>query len=74
MKDGGGMAIWIIDEKGQWQYSGGKKDWAQAAEIAAGCPCFAPDHEDEQTAEEEISCYNCRFRRWTASTFICMKG
>jgi hypothetical protein len=24
-------------------------------------------------ADESISCYNCRYRRWTVNSFICCK-
>lgn len=67
------MDFWLKNERGQTQFKGGRQDWVQAAEIAAGCSEFRLDHEDELPAEEETSCYNCRFRRWSERTFVCMK-
>jgi hypothetical protein len=52
----------------------GKSDWAGAAGIAISCSTFLPDEEDEQVADEPLSCYNCRYRRWTAASFTCCKG
>ncbi len=37
------------------------------------CPQFKLDDEDELVAEEERSCLNCRYRRWTVESFECMK-
>lgn len=67
------MDIWLINEKGQFYFCGGKQDRAQAKKVANECYEFALDDEDEQMAEDEISCYNCRYRRWTKQSFICMK-
>ena len=55
-------------------FSGGKEAWAAAAEAAAQCPRFSPDCEEECTADEFRSCYNCRYRRWTNTSFECVKG
>jgi hypothetical protein len=52
----------------------GRDDWAGAARIAAACRSFSPDEEDEQVADEACSCYNCRYRRWTTTSFSCCKG
>ncbi len=51
----------------------GKDDWAAAARIASACGTFSPDDDDEQVAEEAQSCYNCRYRRWTAASFYCCR-
>lgn len=67
------MDFWSKDEKGQARFKGGCQDWPLAAAIAGSCPQFLLDDEDELVAEEERSCYNCRFRRWTEQSFICMK-
>ena len=29
---------------------------------------------DEWVADEIRSCYNCRARRWTAASFVCLRG
>lgn len=62
----------ISDGKKVWR--GGKSDWTLAAESAAACGAFSEDCEEECVAEEAVSCYNCRYRRWTRDSFICMKG
>jgi hypothetical protein len=51
----------------------GTNDWAGAAHIAGTCSHFTPDVEEELVAEEPRSCYNCRYRRWTAASFTCQK-
>ena len=48
-----------------------RDDWAGAARIAATCVAFYPDEEDEQVADEVLSCFNCRYRRWTVTSFTC---
>lgn len=63
--------MWLINDKGEKEYGGGKRDWAGAAAEAEQCLAFKPDVEEEMVADETVSCYNCRFRRWTASSFAC---
>jgi len=65
--------FWVKNERGETEFTGGRQDWVQAADIARSCPEFLLDYEDELVADEETSCYNCRFRRWTERTFVCMK-
>lgn len=65
--------MWRITDKEQREFSGGKEDWAVVARIAENCREFKVDDEDEMVADEPISCYNCRFRRWTSDSFICCK-
>ncbi len=67
------MDYWSKNERGQDQFKGGRHDWSQAVAIAGNCTQFLLDDEDELVAEEERSCYNCRYRRWTERSFICMK-
>lgn len=64
--------MWNIDDQGEREYTGTKGDWQEVAEIAIHCPEFKPDDEDELVADEPISCYNCRFRRWTVKSFACL--
>ncbi|HHT50889.1 MAG TPA: hypothetical protein GXZ78_05395 [Eubacteriaceae bacterium] len=54
-------------------YNGGHYDYKRVEKIALACSNFTEDYEEEQIAEEPISCYNCRYRRWTADSFTCMK-
>jgi len=48
-------------------------DWSQGHAIAMTCVSFQQDVEEECVADEIISCYNCRYRRWTQSGIQCMK-
>lgn len=64
---------WIKNEQGQYQFQGGRQNWQLAADIAAECRYFVLDVEEELVADEEKSCYNCRFRRWTSNSFVCMQ-
>lgn len=68
------MIMWNINSKGEKEFCGGKKDWKTAASIADNCKLFKYDTEEELVADEGISCYNCRYRRWTAESFICVKN
>lgn len=67
------MADWGFNEQKQMEFTGGKENWKKAAQIAAQCKKFILDDEDELVSEMDRSCYNCRFRRWTVSSFVCMK-
>jgi len=66
--------MWCIDETGNKLFAGGQENWPAAAAIAVDCASFRADDDDEQCAEEPLSCYNCRYRRWTAESFTCLKG
>lgn len=44
-----------------------------AVQAAMACAHFALDDEDELVSDEEITCLNCRYRRWTQESFLCMK-
>ncbi len=68
------MLVWRESELGKYQYTGGKEDWEEVIKIAAGCDEFLIDDEDELVSDEDRSCYNCRFRRWTKESFICMRS
>jgi hypothetical protein len=45
----------------------------QAVQAAMACVHFALDDEDELVSDREISCLNCRYRRWMQESFQCMK-
>ena len=64
--------MWSI-QNGRQLWSGGKEDFVQAAEEAERCGSFRADCEEERVACEDVSCYNCRYRRWTRESFACMK-
>ncbi|MGE5389475.1 MAG: hypothetical protein ACM3PE_00265 [Deltaproteobacteria bacterium] len=63
--------MWKTNQRNERDYTGGKNDYEVVAAIAKKCPAFKPDDEDEMVADEPVSCYNCLFRRWTASSFTC---
>jgi hypothetical protein len=65
--------MWQLNDKGEHEFKGGKQDWKAAARAAEKCSGFQEDDEDELVADESISCYNCRYRRWTVNSFICCK-
>jgi hypothetical protein len=63
-----------------WKMDNGRKSFRHgghaprsAALAAESCGGFAPDDEEEWEAEEAVSCYNCRYRRWTATGFDCLR-
>ena len=63
--------MWRTDRNGGKEFTPGKENWAAAAAAALECPGFTPDVEEEQVADEPRSCYNCRYRRWSAASFTC---
>ena len=42
-------------------------------EMAESCRFFQMDVEDEIVYEDQTTCYNCRYRRWTKEGFSCYK-
>ena len=64
--------MWI-EKNGRRVWRGGKEDFEKAAETAEACGAFSQDCEEECVADEDVSCYNCRYRRWTRESFVCMK-
>jgi hypothetical protein len=65
--------MWLVNSSGEKEFRHGQEAYRQAAEEARSCRAFCPDEEDEWVAEEERSCYNCRLRRWTTASFLCMR-
>ncbi|AKL94385.1 hypothetical protein CACET_c08770 [Clostridium aceticum] len=63
--------MFLRNEKGQKEFSGGQQDFDLAAKAANQCKNFKEDVEEELIVEDEKSCYNCRLRRWTSKTFVC---
>ncbi|MDI3548442.1 MAG: hypothetical protein PWR10_2094 [Halanaerobiales bacterium] len=59
--------------KGKIVFSWGNEAWEKANKTASSCNNFKLDAEYELVADEKISCYNCRYRKWTADSFICFK-
>ncbi len=65
--------MWNVNFRGEMEFAGGKDDFAGAAQVAAACLNFLSDVEEELVADEAVSCYNCRYRRWSAASFTCRK-
>ncbi len=65
--------MWFADQKEGKVFVGGKNDWDGAAKAAGNCADFRADVEEELVIDEPLSCYNCRYRRWTAESFTCQK-
>ncbi len=63
--------MWKIGDDGVREYRMGKNDWSGAARMAGLCKVFQEDVEEEIVADDPVSCYNCRFRRWTETSFTC---
>ncbi len=51
----------------------GLDDFEKSRQSCQNCASFSPDDEVEWVDDVENSCYNCRYRRWTANSFICMQ-
>lgn len=64
----------IHQEMQQQEFPGGREDGATAARVACACPGFRSDEAEEWVVDEERSCYNCRARRWTPASFVCLRG
>ena len=64
--------MWRTDHKGAREFTQGKESWVAAARAALECLRFAADVDEELIAEDERSCYNCRYRRWSATSFTCL--
>jgi hypothetical protein len=63
--------MWRTDQTGAREFTLGKESWAAAVCAALDCSGFAADVDEELVSDDERSCYNCRYRRWSASSFTC---
>lgn len=68
------MGFWERSPSGRNRFHYGREQYRYAAEAARQCPSFARDDEEEIVCDEEQSCYNCRYRRWTFDSFDCLKS
>lgn len=57
--------LWTTMEKKDMREFGNQRIYKE------GCNAFLPDVEEEQVNDDEKSCLNCRYRRWTDEIFIC---
>lgn len=64
--------MWRLDQNRK-TFLYGKNNPAEARAAAAACPDFCEDSAYERE-DDAVSCYSCRYRRWTPESFDCMKG
>lgn len=64
----------FVHENGKALFRQTDRAEEKAALAASGCALFRRDYEEECFYEDEITCYNCRYRRWDREGFQCMKG
>ena len=65
--------VWEQTLFGGKRFKHGQDSYGLAAETAGQCGAFVNDDEDETVTDDKRSCYDCRYRRWTADSFECMK-
>jgi hypothetical protein len=68
------MSFWEINEKGKKVFMNGHEAFSAAAEASLDCHNFRIDDENELVSDHNRSCYNCRYRRWEANGFSCLKS
>lgn len=56
---------WVTMEKKEMRAFGDERIYKQ------GCEAYIPDVEEEHV-NDDSSCLNCRYRRWTDDTFLCI--
>lgn len=66
------MSYWEAGNRGR-RFRFGEDAPAMAAAAAEECGQFVRDDDDECFFEESVTCYNCRYRRWTPNSFECLK-
>jgi hypothetical protein len=67
----------IIENSGELRFRGSvenREDLLAAAMIAGDCSVYSIDDDDEDYCEGARTCFNCRYRRWLADGFLCVKG
>lgn len=67
------MNLWEIGKRGK-RFLPGRDAPHLAEQAALQCGNYSADYEEECFAYETVTCYNCRYRRWTSDSFECMKG
>ena len=67
------MNVWGAGKSGK-RFLPGRDAPLLAEQAARDCGGFSRDYEEECFASEDITCYNCRYRRWTSDSFECLKG
>ena len=67
-----GVDVWEQTLSRRKRFKHGQDSYGLAAETAGQCGAFVNDDEDEVVCDDDRSCYNCRYRRWTVDSFECM--
>ena len=67
------MSMWEAGKRGR-RFLPGRDAPHEAEHAARECDLFSRDDEEECFASEDITCYNCRYRRWTSDSFECMRA
>ena len=62
------MNVWGEGKRGRL-FLPGRDEPDAAADAAKECGKFVRDYEEECFSDGEVSCYNCRYRRWTSDSF-----
>lgn len=69
----GKLIFFRLNPKEQHLFIYGKEDENNAEKAALECKEFKFDVEEEWVSDRHQTCYNCRYRRWTATSFVCLK-
>jgi hypothetical protein len=67
----------IVKNSGDTSFRGSvenREDLLAASMIAGDCSVYSIDEDDEDYCEGVKTCFNCRYRRWLADGFLCVKG
>ncbi|NPV74476.1 MAG: hypothetical protein HPY89_12045 [Pelotomaculum sp.] len=67
VKETGGAKCFLGDDSSQ-------EDMNATVVLAAACPHYRDDVEEEICLEDVLTCYNCRYRRWARPGFSCCKN
>ncbi len=66
VKETGGSKFFLGDDSVQ-------EDMDATVVLATACPLYKDDEEEEIYLEGTLTCYNCRYRRWSRTGFSCFK-
>ncbi|MDF9409514.1 MULTISPECIES: hypothetical protein [Pelotomaculum] len=67
VKETGGTKCFLGDDSS-------REDVRATMVLATACPLYKDDNEEEIYLEGVLTCYNCRYRRWTRPGFSCFKN
>jgi hypothetical protein len=67
----------LVEHNGECHFRGSvndRDDVRIAGLIADTCPDYSLDEDDEDYCDGTRTCFNCRYRRWLAEGFSCVRG